>query len=107
MSRLSGCLGVDPRRRVIRESRPFAALGWLVMEVPKAERHLGEVERILFSISDTARKAVNIRKVLATDGAEPHVLAALEEAERNLEAERRRLMHATYYATPDQERLAV
>jgi hypothetical protein len=47
-----------------------------------------------------------VAEAIERDGAEPHLVAALPEAERDLAELHRRLMHGTYWAVP-KERLAL
>jgi hypothetical protein len=71
------------------------------------EAHHSEVEKVLLYISEARERAERARKALARDGAEQHLVAALEESEERLRQEHRRLLQASLYAVPDQERLAV
>ena len=71
------------------------------------EAHYGEVERVLLYISEARERAKKARVALARDGAEPHLIAALDESEKLLRQEHRRLLQATHYAIPDQESLGV
>lgn len=71
------------------------------------EAHHSEVEKVLLYISEARERAQRAREALVRDGAEPHLVAALGEAEERMRQEHRRLLQATFYAVPDQERLAV
>lgn len=71
------------------------------------EAHHSEVEKVLLYISEARERTARARVVLARDGAEPHLLTALDETEEHLRQEHRRLLQTTLYAVPDQERLAV
>ncbi len=71
------------------------------------EAHHSEVEKVLLYISEARERAERARLQLARDGAEPHLLRALEQSEESLRQEHRKLLQATFYAVPDQERLAV
>lgn len=71
------------------------------------EAHHSEVEKVLLYISEARERAERARGVLARDGAAPHLVAALEECEERLRQDHRRLLQSTFYAVPDQERLAV
>jgi hypothetical protein len=71
------------------------------------EAHHSEVEKVLLYISEARERAERARTALARDDAEPHLVAALERSEEQLRQEHRRLLQATFYAVPDQERLAV
>ena len=65
------------------------------------EGHFAEIEKTLLYISDARRRAGRAARTIAKDGAEPHLVEALEEAERDLEALGRLLMQRTYFAVPD------
>jgi len=72
------------------------------------ETHYGEVEKVLLYISEARERAERARIALAEDGAERHLVAALEESEERLRQEHRRLLQATFYAVPDKSlKLAV
>jgi hypothetical protein len=71
------------------------------------ETHYGEVEKVLLYISEARERAERARVALTRDGAERHLVAAHEESEERLRQDHRRLLQATFYAVPDQERLAV
>lgn len=53
--------------------------------------------------STSPRRAEKAAKELRRDAAEPHLIAALEEAERELEALGRKLMQQTYFAVPKEQ----
>lgn len=71
------------------------------------ESHHSEVEKVLLCISEARERAGRARIALERGGAEPHLVAALTQAEDRLRQERRRLLRSTFYAVTDQERLAV
>ncbi|MGI8579958.1 MAG: hypothetical protein ACR2K9_05365 [Solirubrobacteraceae bacterium] len=71
------------------------------------EAHFIEIEKVLFTISMTSQRTARAVKTLKKGKAEPHLIAAIEEAERDLRALHRRAMQGTYFAVTDQERLAV
>ncbi len=71
------------------------------------EAHHSEVEKVLLYISEARERAERARVALARDDAEQHLIAALQESEEHLRLEHRRLLQKTFYAVPDQERLAV
>jgi septation ring formation regulator EzrA len=71
------------------------------------ETHFAEIEKTLLFVSDARKRAEKAAKELRRDGAEAHLVAALEAAERELEQLGRRLMQQTYFAVPqDQLELA-
>lgn len=73
------------------------------------EKHMAEVETTLLYVSEARQRAEKARKALEADGADLHLIRALQECERVIAAEHKRLMQATYFAVPaeDQERFAV
>lgn len=67
-----------------------------------------EVEKVLLFISDARGRAKKARARLAGEQADPHVLEALDRAERSLAEAHRQLMQGTYFAVPERnEQLAV
>ncbi len=64
------------------------------------ETHFAEIEKTLLYLSDARKRAEKAAKDLKRDGADAHLVAALESAERELEALGRRLMEQTYFAVP-------
>jgi len=74
---------------------------------PPHERHLDEVERALLYISEARERAEKARKALIKDNAPTHLITALEETERAMKAEHRRLMQKTFWAVTEQDKLAV
>ena len=75
--------------------------------LPRDERHYGEIEKVLLYVSEARERAERARRELVKDGAEPHLIAALEATEERMRAEHRRLMQSTFYAVPGQDKLAV
>lgn len=71
------------------------------------EAHFLEVENVLLYVSEARERAERARLKLAKDGAEPHLVEALDVTVTDLRAEHRRLMQRTFYAVPGQEKLAV
>ena len=65
------------------------------------ETHYGEIEKVLLYISEARERAEQARVALTRDGAEQHLVAALEESEERLRHEHRRLLQTTFYAVPD------
>lgn len=70
------------------------------------EAHFAQIEKTLLYISEARERAAKSAKELANADAPQHLVAALEEAERALEALGRELFQATYFAVPD-EQLAI
>ena len=65
------------------------------------EAHFAEIEKTLLYVSEARQRAERAVQTIRKDGAEAHLVEALEEAERALEALGRRLMQQTYFAVPD------
>jgi hypothetical protein len=62
------------------------------------EAHLAEIEKVLLYVSEARERAERAARTLRSDDAEPHLVEALEEAERELERLGRSLMQRTYFA---------
>jgi hypothetical protein len=72
------------------------------------ERQSSEVEKVLLHISDARSRTQRAIADVSKDGAEPHIIQALEDTERELTELHRRLKQGTYYAVPDEPlRMAV
>ncbi len=67
------------------------------------EAHFAEIEKTLLYISEARQRAERATAALRRDDAESHLIAALEEAERELEALGRKLMQQTYFAVPKEQ----
>ena len=67
------------------------------------EAHFAEIEKTLLYISEARKRAEKAAKELRGTDAKGHLIAALEEAERELEAVGRRLMQQTYFAVPREQ----
>jgi hypothetical protein len=72
--------------------------------LPKVnEAHFAEIEKTLLFISEARERAQRAAKTLDGDDADEHLVAALEEAERELEALGRTLMQRTYFAVQKEQ----
>lgn len=75
------------------------------------EAHFSEIEKVLLYITDARERTAKAAHEIARTGAEPHLVASLEETERSLRDMHRKLMQSTYFAVvdepSDQEQLAV
>ena len=67
------------------------------------ERHFSEIETVLLYISEARESAERRAGALRKDGAEEHLVEALEETERELERLGRTLMQRTYFAVPKEQ----
>jgi hypothetical protein len=65
------------------------------------ERQSSEVEKVLLYIGDARTRAKRAADSVRKDGADPHIVAALIDAERQLTELHRKLAQGTYYAVPD------
>lgn len=66
-----------------------------------SEANSSEVEKVLLFISDARSRAGKARERLVKDGAEPHIIDALDDAQAKLDDAHRRLMQGTYFAVPE------
>lgn len=73
------------------------------MSTEANEAHLAEIERALFVASGARKRLGRTAELLAQDGAEEHLVAALREAEHELDALTLRLMQKTYFAVTDDQ----
>lgn len=67
------------------------------------EAHFAEIEKTLLYVSEARKRAQKAIAELRKDDAEPHLVTALEDAERELEALGRHLMQKTYFAVPKEQ----
>ncbi len=71
------------------------------------ESHFSEIERVLLHVSEAAARTGRAIRELERDGAESHLVAALEKAKGDLEVTSRALIQGTHFAVTDQDQLAV
>ena len=64
------------------------------------EEHMAEVEQVLFLMSETRRRAERAARDLSRAGADPHLVEALEQAERELETTIDSFFKGTYFHVP-------
>lgn len=64
------------------------------------EEHMAQVELVLFEMSGARKRAAKVAQALAKDGAEPHLVEAAEQAERELEASIDAFFKSTYFHVP-------
>jgi hypothetical protein len=65
------------------------------------EAHYSEIEKTLLYISDARRRAERAAKEIRSDGAEPHLIVALDAAAADLKDLQRTQMQATYFAVSE------
>ena len=69
--------------------------------------HLAEVDKALLFISEARERAEQAARAIKGDGAEPHLVSALEDADRDLLAVHATLMRAAYFPTSGRAQLAL
>jgi uncharacterized protein Yka (UPF0111/DUF47 family) len=67
------------------------------------EAHFGEIERLILVVSDARERAQRVARDLERDDAEPHLVAAVAEVEKELDQVSHRLMRKTYFAVPKEQ----
>lgn len=67
------------------------------------EAHFREIEEVLLYIGDSRKRAQRAIASLRASGAEPHLVEALERADRELEQVNATLMQQTYFAVPKEQ----
>ncbi len=67
------------------------------------EGHFREIEKVLLYISEARQCAEKSAKTLAKDGAEDHLVMALNSAEEALDKIHTALMQTTYFAVPSEQ----
>jgi hypothetical protein len=67
------------------------------------EAHFAEIEKTLLYISEARVRAERAARLIAKDGADEHLVQALEETDRELLALHRKLMQSTYFAVPEEQ----
>ena len=94
---------------------PGASCGYIVTELAQTpsegtpsmarvnEAHFAEIEKTLLCISTARQRAERALRAISKDDGEPHLVEALEEAERELDEIQRRLMQSTYFAVPKRQ----
>jgi hypothetical protein len=77
------------------------------MEVATPETHVGEVHRVLNLLTEVGEQADLTAEKLGADGAQPHLVAALNDIVGALGEQRRRLARATEDEAEEQQRLTI
>ncbi len=65
------------------------------------ESQSSEVEKALLYVSDARTRAKRAADAVEKDGAEQHIVAALRETEKELDAAHRKLAHGSLYAVSE------
>ena len=89
--------------RSLRDRLRSRPAGALACRSTVTESQSNEVERLLLYISDARARAARALAAVERDGGEEHILEALRESERDLDAVHRRLSQRTFYALPPAE----
>lgn len=69
----------------------------------KDEEHFRQVERALLYADDAARKIAKIAGDLRKDGADPHLIEALEAGSEAVRGDHREMMKRVYFRAPGVE----
>jgi hypothetical protein len=85
--------------KLCRERNSSAAGSSLCSTV--IEAHSSEIEKVLLFVSDAQERARRASERMEQEGADPHVVVALREAQGQLSDVHRRLMQRTFYAVPE------
>lgn len=64
---------------------------------------MNEIERLLRLVSGARRRAEQVATALAKDGADEHLVAAVQQAEREPDAVSDHLFKSTYFAVPKEQ----
>jgi hypothetical protein len=67
------------------------------------ERHFREIEVVLLHLTEARRRVEKAAGDLAKDDADPRLVEALEEAEKEIDRISLRLMQQTYFAVPKEQ----
>lgn len=67
------------------------------------EAHFLEVEKALLYVSEARERCEKAVVSLRKEGAERHLVEALEQAERDLQKTHRKLMQQTLFAVPESQ----
>ena len=67
------------------------------------EKHFEEIDVAMLYIEEARRRAEVAAAALRRDGAEPHLIEALEASERELSDVARRLRQGTFFAVPKEQ----
>ncbi len=68
------------------------------------EASSSEVEKVLLFVSDARERAGRARTRLQSEGADQHLIDALERTEASLAEAHRELMQGTYFAVPSRDK---
>ena len=64
------------------------------------EKHFEEIDVVMLYVEEARRRAESAATALRRDGAEQHLIDALETSERELGEVARRLRQGTFFAVP-------
>lgn len=92
-------LELDGLARVRDEARPATSVSAPTLGSVD-EEHMAQVELVLFELSGARKRAAKVAQSLAKDGAETHLVEAVEQAEHDLEAVIDGFFKSTYFHVP-------
>ncbi len=69
------------------------------------ERHFAEIEKALLFVSEARKRAERAAATIHRDGADAHLVEAMQDLERALADLHRRTMQRTYFAVPAEDDL--
>lgn len=72
-------------------------------ELEQDERHFSEIEVVMLNVAATRERAERTAKSLRAEGAEEHLVQALERTAKELSDVGRRLRQGTYFAVPKEQ----
>jgi DNA-binding FrmR family transcriptional regulator len=67
------------------------------------EEHSREIELVLLDIAAARKRAERVARALRKEGADEHLVQALEEAQKEIDRVSLRLMQQTYFAVPKEQ----
>ena len=67
------------------------------------EKHFAEIDVAMLYIEEARRRAERAAAALRSDGADAHLIEALERSEKELSDAARRLRQGTFFATPKEQ----
>jgi phosphopantothenate synthetase len=67
------------------------------------EKHFAEIEVAMLYLAEARERAERAAKTLRADGADPHLVEALERSTAELSEVARRLRQGTYFAVPKEQ----
>jgi hypothetical protein len=72
-------------------------------ELELDEKHFAEIDVAMLYIEEARKRAEKAARALRADGADAHLVEALERSEEELSAVARRLRQGTFFAAPKEQ----